>query len=99
MYPSGFPFPPYFPPGGWPTGKIVGGALISAWLPLRGCPKKFGNPRKIVIEGSHPWINFPKDDSPLMALKFAEKKFPQFGGFLGVPASPEIGTDAAQIAH
>ncbi len=51
-----------------------------------------------MIDGSHPWIKFSKDDSPLMDPKFEEEKFPEFGGFLGVPASPEIGTDAAQIA-
>ncbi len=80
----------------WVT--VPGGALISAWLPLPGCPKKFGNPEKFVIEGSHPWIKFPKDDSPLMAPKFVDEKVPQFGEFLGVPAIPEIWTDAAQIA-
>ncbi len=51
-----------------------------------------------MIEGSHPWINFPKDDSPPMALKFLKEKFPEFGEFLEAPASPEIGTYVAQIA-
>ena len=67
-------------------------------LPLPGYPTKFGNLEKFVIEVSHPWIKFPKDDSLLEAPKVAEEKFPQFGEFLEVPASPEIGTDVAQIA-
>jgi hypothetical protein len=57
-----------------------------------------GSPEKFATEESHLWIKFPKDDSPLGAPLFAEEEFPLFGDFLGVPSSPEIGRDAAQIA-
>ncbi len=50
-----------------------------------------------MIEESHPWIKFPKDDSTLMVPKSAEEKFPKFGGYLRAPTSPEIGIDAAKI--
>jgi hypothetical protein len=77
---------------------VPGGALIFAWLPLPGCPKIFENPGKFAIEGSHPWKKFPKDDSPLMALNLKRRNSLNLWDFSGVLASPEIGTDAAQIA-
>jgi hypothetical protein len=75
-----------------------GGAPIFALLPSLGYPMKFGNLEKFGSEVSRPWIKFPKDDSLQMAPKFGEEKFNQFGELLEAPASPEIATDAAQIA-
>ncbi len=49
---------------------------------------KFGNLEKLVIEGSRPWIKFPKDDSLQTAPKFAEEKFPRE---IAVPTGQLVG--------
>jgi hypothetical protein len=59
---------------------------------------KFGNLEKFVTEVSRPSIKFPEGDPLPGDPKFVEEKFPQFAEFPWVLASPEIGTDAAQIA-
>jgi hypothetical protein len=74
-----------------------GGVPIFVLLPLPEYPMKFGNLEKFGIEVNRPWTKFPKDDSLQKAPKFAGERFPQFGELLEAPASPEIGTDAAQI--